>query len=503
MISVFMTIILSFFNNLRRGVFMYLNKELYKGYREYPERILQFGEGNFLRAFADWIIDKMNKELDFNGSVLVIQPRNNNRVYDLNKQDGLYTLLINGIDKGNLKNEISIVNSISRGLNTYVEYDEYLKSAENPDMRFVISNTTEAGIVFNEEDRLDDMPPSSFPAKLTLWLYHRYKFFNGDTNKGMLILPCELIENNGDSLKEIILKLCQNWNLEKGFIDWINNSNRFYNTLVDRIVPGYPKEKAKDIEKEIGYKDKFLVESEYFYLWVIEGDLSIKEEFPTDQLGLNVLFVKNLDLYRLRKVRILNGAHTTMVPVSYLYGLDTVKDSIDNPLIGDYIKKTIYNEIMPTLDLSKDELEDFAESVLDRFRNPFIKHYLMSISLNGMSKFKTRVLPSILEYKNRNNDLPKLLLFSLAATIYFYKGSRNGESINLSDDTEILELYNNLWSRYDGSYNSILYIVENILALDKLWDINLNDIPGMTKMVADYLYSIINNGIESALKEVL
>jgi len=482
---------------------MYLNKELYKGYREYPERILQFGEGNFLRAFADWIIDKMNKELDFNGSVLVIQPRNNNRVYDLNKQDGLYTLLINGIDKGNLKNEISIVNSISRGLNTYVEYDEYLKSAENPDMRFVISNTTEAGIVFNEEDRLDDMPPSSFPAKLTLWLYHRYKFFNGDTNKGMLILPCELIENNGDSLKEIILKLCQNWNLEKGFIDWINNSNRFYNTLVDRIVPGYPKEKAKDIEKEIGYKDKFLVESEYFYLWVIEGDLSIKEEFPTDQLGLNVLFVKNLDLYRLRKVRILNGAHTTMVPVSYLYGLDTVKDSIDNPLIGDYIKKTIYNEIMPTLDLSKDELEDFAESVLDRFRNPFIKHYLMSISLNGMSKFKTRVLPSILEYKNRNNDLPKLLLFSLAATIYFYKGSRNGESINLSDDTEILELYNNLWSRYDGSYNSILYIVENILALDKLWDINLNDIPGMTKMVADYLYSIINNGIESALKEVL
>lgn len=482
---------------------MLLNKSTYKDYKSYPERIIQFGEGNFLRAFVDWIVDKMNKELDFNTGVLVIQPRNSDRVYKLNEQDGLYTLFLNGIEKGQVIREKHVINSITRGLNTYKEYDEYLKSAENPEMRFVISNTTEAGIAFNENDRLEDRPQETFPGKLTAWLYHRYKTFNGDMTKGLLILPCELIDKNGESLKNVILKYIEVWELEDGFKDWINNANVFYNTLVDRIVPGYPKETALDIENELGYKDSFLVEGEIFHLWVIEGPKEIKDKFPADKIGLNVLFVDDLTPYRERKVRILNGAHTTMVPVSYLYGIDTVKESLEDETIGKFIKSAIFDEIIPTLDLPEAELLDFAEAVLDRFRNPFIKHYLMSISLNSMSKFETRVLPSILEYKNRKNELPQKLVFSLASLIYFYKGDRNGEKINLSDNPEILEVYNELWSKYDGSDEYLKHIVETILGMKDFWKMDLNEIEGLKDEVSYYLTKIAKKGISNALEEVM
>ncbi|MBZ2174056.1 tagaturonate reductase [Schnuerera sp. xch1] len=482
---------------------MQLNKSVYRDYKRYPERILQFGEGNFLRAFVDWIVDKMNKKLDFNTGVFVVGPRKNDKVYELNEQDGLYTLLMKGIDKGKLVDKKVVINSITHGINTYRDYDEYLKSAENPDIRFIISNTTEAGIVYDENDRLEDRPQSSFPGKVTSFLYHRYKFFNGDMDKGLLFLPCELIDKNGQKLKEIILKLSKDWDLEDGFTHWIDEANIFYNTLVDRIVPGYPKESADMIQKELGYEDEFLVEGEYFHLWVIEGPKGIRDEFPADEIGLNVLFVDDLTPYRTRKVRILNGAHTTMVPVAYLYGLDTVKDSVDDKVVGEFIRSTIFDEIVPAMNYPKEESEGFAFDVLDRFRNPFIKHYLMSISLNSMSKFETRVLPSILDYIEGKDKLPEKLLFSLAALIKFYKGERNGEKINLSDNPEYLELFSRLWSEYDGSDKYLEYIAETVLHLEALWKMNLNEVEGLKDLVTKYLISIERKGIQKALKEIL
>lgn len=481
---------------------MQLNKSLYKDYKEYPERIIQFGEGNFLRAFVDWIVDKLNKEQDFNSSVLVVQPRDSNRVYKLNEQDGLYTLLINGIKKEDLVQERIVINSISRGINTYKEYDEFLKAAENPDLRFMISNTTEAGIEFDENDKLEDRPQSSFPGKLTAFLYHRYKAFNGDLSKGLLLLPCELIDKNGDSLKEIILRLSNLWRLEDGFVNWINNANTFYNTLVDRIVPGYPKESALEIQDELGYEDSFLVEGEYFHLWVIEGPKDIKNEFPAEAIGLNVLFVDDLTPYRTRKVRILNGAHTAMVPVSYLYGLNTVRESVEDEVVGKFVNSLIFDEIIPTLDLPQDELLDFANDVIDRFRNPFIKHYLMSISLNSMSKFKTRVLPSILEYINRKGQLPSKLLFSFAALIDFFKGERNGEKIKLDDSVEYLNIFSELWENFDGSDEYIIKITETVLGLKNLWEMDLNDIEGLKDQVSKYLISIERNGMKGAISKI-
>jgi tagaturonate reductase len=485
------------------GKEMKLNKSTYENYKKYPERIIQFGEGNFLRAFTDWIIDKMNKELDFNSGVLVVQPLDGNLGEKLNEQDGLYTLYMNGIKNGQAVSEKEVINSVTRVLNTYNQYDEYLNSAENPELRFLISNTTEAGIALNENDKLEDRPQISYPGKLTSFLYHRYKAFNGDLNKGLILLPCELIDKNGDKLKEIILKLSSIWNLEEGFTKWINEGNVFCNTLVDRIVPGYPRDKIEELTKELGYEDNFIVEGEQFHLWVIEGPQWIKEEFPAHKLGLNVLVVDDMTPYRTRKVRILNGAHTTMTPVSYLYGLDTVKEAVEDEVIGKYVKDVIFEEIIPTLDLSKEELEDFANAVIDRFRNPFIKHYLMSISLNSMSKFETRVLPSLLEYKNRKGQLPSRLVFSLAALISFYKGERNGEKIAVSDDKEIMEIYCGLWGAYDGSEESLVKIVKEILALEKVWKMDLNKVEGLAEKVSDYLIKIEKLGMREAFNEVM
>ncbi|MBS4535628.1 tagaturonate reductase [Clostridium sp. D2Q-14] len=468
--------------------------------KSYPEKVLQFGEGNFIRAFVDWMIADMNKTDNFNGSVVVIQPRKNNRVKILNEQDGLFTLYLNGIKKGEVISEYSVVDSISRGINTYSNYDEFLKIAENPELRFITSNTTEAGIVYEEKDRLEDRPQSSFPGKLTAFLYHRYQTFNGNVDKGFIFLPCELIDTNGAKLKEIILKLAKLWDLEEKFIEWINEANTFCNTLVDRIVPGYPKDKIEEITKKLGYKDKLVVEGEQFHLWVIQGPEWIKEEFPADKAGLNVLFTDDITPYRTRKVRILNGVHTSMVAISYLYGKNTVREAVEDPVVGKFIQDIVFEEIIPTLELPEKELEDFAQDVLDRFKNPFIKHYLMSISLNSMSKFKTRVLPSILQYQKINNRLPKRLVFSLSALITFYKGKRDNVKIDLQDSSDILSLYQNLWDNYDGTREGLEKVVERVLGYEKNWEMNLNDIDGLHRQTTDYLEMILEKGMKEAVQ---
>lgn len=467
---------------------------------KYPEKIIQFGEGNFLRSFVDWQLDIINKNTDLNAGIAVVKPIDYDTVPLLNIQDGLYTSIIRGInEKGEVVKDYRIISSINREIPVYKEFDEYLKLAHNPEMRFIISNTTEAGIVYSDEDKYDDRPQNTFPAKLTRLLHERFKVFNGEVNKGFILMPCELIDYNGEELKKIVLKYADLWNLEEEFKNWLVNGNIWCSTLVDRIVTGYPRAEKDELVKELGYEDKFMTTGEYFYLFVIQGPKDIlTKELRLDKVNLNILIVNDLKPYKMRKVGILNGAHTAMVPVAYLYGIDTVREAMENSDVRTFIEKAIDEEIIPALDMDKKELVEFKEAVIKRFQNPYVKHMLMDISLNSMSKYKSRILPQVLETYRRTGKLPKRLLFSLAALIRFYKGVReNGNVINLRDDKHHLEMYQELWKT-----NNYRKIVEHVLGLEKHWDINLNTIEGMTDLVTHYVEKIDKYGVKKALEEV-
>lgn len=482
---------------------MKLNRESYKNHKSYPVKVIQFGEGNFLRAFVDWQIDKMNKEADFNGSVAVVQPLEGGLIHMLNEQDCLYTLYLQGIQNGKATKTHTVIDCIDRAVDPYKDYNKYLELAEIPSVRFIISNTTEAGIVFENDDKLEGGCQNGYPSKLTALLYHRFKTFNGALDKGLNIIPCELIDRNGEKLKEIVLKYAEIWNLGDEFITWINTANTFFCSLVDRIVPGYPRDTIEEVRAELGYDDNLVDVGEVFHLWVIEGPQCLKEELPIEKAGLNVKVVDDMTPYRTRKVRILNGPHTAMVPVAYLYGLETVGETVDHEIMGQYVRELIFEEIVPTLDLPHDELVQFGNDIIERFQNPYVKHYLMSIALNSMSKYKTRDLPSLTEYLKRKGELPRKLVYSLAALIEFYKGKRGNEDIKLADDEHILELYKNLWSECDGSESGLKTLVTKVLAYDRNWGMDLNEIEGLTQSVTDNLILIEKAGMKEAVKSVL
>ena len=415
-----------------------------------PERVIQFGEGGFLRGFVDWMIHKVNAKSDFNGSVVVVQPIEMGMCDMLSAQDCLYTHVIRGVEGV----EKDLIDVISRCVKPYEDFDAYLKLAENPDFRFVVSNTTESGIVFSDEDKITDAPPKTFPAKVTLLMKRRYELGLG----GFIFLPCELIDRNGDNLKACVLKYADLWQLGDGFKKWVEEDNVFTNTLVDRINTGYPK--GEDLG--LGYEDNMVNTSEFFHLWVIETEHDLEKELPFSSADLNVIVTRDkLEMYRTRKVRILNGAHTSLVPYALLEGFDTVKSCIDDEGMREHVRKCVFDEIIPTLDLPKEELESYAASVIERFSNPYIKHYLSSIALNSVSKFKVRVLPSILEYIKRYGKTPTTLVFSLAKLIEFYKvGAPN-------DAPEVIEFIKN-------------HTVEEILANTELFG---TDISFLTKEV--------------------
>lgn len=467
-----------------------------------PIKVIQFGEGNFLRAFVDWMVQKLNDETDFNGNVALVQPIAQGMVEMLREQDFLFTHYLKGIKGKEAVREHLLNNSIGMGVNPYEDYEGFLDLAAIETARFIISNTTEAGITYVAGETLEG-PQKGFPAKLAALLYKRYQVAGGDVEKGFHIIPCELIDRNGDKLKELVLRHSGEWQLEAGFTAWLEEANVFYNSLVDRIVPGFPRETIKEIQEELGYEDNLVVESEQFNLWVIEGPESLKEDFPIGKTSCNVLVVEDMTPYRTRKVRILNGAHTSMVPVAYLYGIETVRETVEHEVLGDFVKKAIFEEIIPTLDLPKEELEAFAFEVIDRFRNPFVVHKLMSISLNSMSKFKTRVLPSLSGYLEKTGELPKLLVFSLAALIRFYKGERDGEAIALSDDADILAMAEEAWAGCDGSKECLGKAVSAFLGYETLWAADLNTLPGLHDAVAADLALIVEKGMKKALEEVL
>lgn len=378
-----------------------------------PEKVIQFGEGGFLRGFVDWILQITDEKTDFNGNAVVVQPIEKGMCDMLEKQGCVYTHIMRGLKDGKPTVDKKIINVISRTVKPYDDYNAYLALAQNPDFKVVVSNTTESGIAYNADDKLDDKPPKSFPAKLTALLYKRFSL----GLDGFIFLPCELIEKNGMALKKIILKYADDWRLGEDFKNWIESENTFCNTLVDRIVTGYP----RDEKIELGYEDNMVNTSELFHLWVIEGPKEILKTIPLDKTGLNIIVTDNLDMYRTRKVRILNGAHTSMIPYAMLEGIETVKECMENEKMHDFLNKCVFDEIIPTLDLPKQELVDYANDVFERFNNPYIKHLCASISLNSVSKFKVRVLPSLLEYKKRKGVLPEHLVFSLSKLIEFYK----------------------------------------------------------------------------------
>ncbi|MDD4569755.1 MAG: tagaturonate reductase [Tepidanaerobacteraceae bacterium] len=478
-----------------------------------PERVIQFGEGNFLRAFVDWMFDQMNKNNLFNGRIVVVQPIAQGLVDKLNEQDGLYTLLLRGLKDGKATELKEIISSVSRGINPYTEWDEYLACAENPNIEFVVSNTTEAGIAYDKNDSLENKPPVSYPGKLTAYLYHRFNHFNGDPSKGMVIIPCELIDRNGDNLKKIILQLADDWNLSETFKSWIMEHNTFLNTLVDRVVTGYPKDEINAILENLGYDDNLVDTGELFHLWVIEGPKELSERLPFTKVGLNVLWTDDMTPYRTRKVRILNGAHTSSVPAAFLYGLETVGEMMDHNILGKYVRNVIYDEIIPSIDLDKNMLTEFADSVVERFQNPYIKHYLLSILLNSSSKFKTRVLPSILEYQQLHNKLPERLTFSLAALIAVYKDGkvegndmkayREKGEFTMKDDLWALKFFRETWKDFDKSLKSSKNVAQTVLGNSKMWGQDLNNVDGLTEKVADYLYEIANNGIKATIEKLI
>ncbi|MGL4670643.1 tagaturonate reductase [Cetobacterium sp.] len=467
---------------------------------KYSEKVIQFGEGNFLRCFFDWQLDIINKNTDLNAGVAVVRPIDFDAVPLLDTQDGLYTAIIRGINEsGQVVKDYTVISSINREIPIYKNFKEYLELAHNEDMRFIVSNTTEAGITFSSEDKYDDEPQATFPAKLTRLLHERFTVFNGDMTKGFILLPCELIDYNGEELKRVVLKYAELWNLGEEFTNWLINGNIWCSTLVDRIVTGYPRGEKEELEKELGYSDNFITTGEYFYLFVIQGPKDIlTKELKLEGLNLNILIVDDLKPYKMRKVGILNGAHTAMVPVAYLYGIDTVREAMENEDLRKFIESAIDEEIIPALDMDKKELEEFKDAVINRFKNPYVKHMLMDISLNSMAKYKSRILPQVLELNNRTGKLSKKLLFSLAALIRFYKGVReNGDAIQLRDDKHHLDMYKELWMT--NNYNEI---VKAVLGLENHWDTDLNAVEGMTDLVAKYLENIDKVGVAKALKEV-
>ena len=486
-----------------------INDVIEKKYGNYPEKVLQFGEGNFLRAFVDWMIDKANRDGIYQGSIVLCQPIAQGLKDMINAQDGVYTLAMRGAENGQPVEKIEVITSVSRCINPYENYEDLMEIARSADLEVVVSNTTEAGIAYHAGDQLTDRPPVSFPAKVTAFLYERYKAFNGDPEKGLLFLPVELIDNNGAELKRIVLQYAQEWELGQEFTDWVNTANAFTSTLVDRIVTGYPRDEVSYFEEKLGYKDNIIDTSELFNLWVIEGDEKWADKLPVHKTDANVIWTDDVKPYKKRKVRILNGAHTSTVLAAYLAGFDIVGDFMKDDTVRTFMNNVIYQEVIPTLDLPKEELESFAAAVNDRFANPYIKHKLLDIALNSCSKFNARCLPSLLGYVEEKGVLPKCLTFSLAAFIKFYQGEwkdgvytgtrKDGTQYPLRDDESVIRFFADAWSENDAEGTA-----EAVLSNKDFWSgKDLTEVPGLKDAVAGYLKEMEEKGIKEIMAELI
>lgn len=473
--------------------------------KEAPEKVLQFGEGAFLRAFIDDFIDTMNEKAGFNGKVVVVQPRGGHPEVSrrFTQQDNLYTLILRGYQDDRKQSHNRIISSISRCLDPQNDWETLLKCAENPHLRFIVSNTTEAGIAFDPDCCITDAPPSSYPAKLAAFLYHRYEL----TLPGFWILPCELNDDNGPLLLDCLNKYFDLWQLEDGFRSWFAQENHICSTLVDRIVTGYPYAEASALAETLGYQDALIDTGELFGFWVIEAPESLKNELPVEKAGLPVLITDNHKPYKQRKVRILNGAHTAMVLGAYLAGHDIVRDCMEDPVISRFLSRAIYDEIIPSLDLPADALHSFANAVLERFRNPYIDHALLSIALNSTAKWRARVLPSVQEYYKKTGTLPPCLTASFAFYAAFYHnakergdgrliGKRGKSRYEIKDDSWVLDFF--YAHRNDSPDTFISALIHN----QRMWGCELAELPGFQQTVTDLFAQIQTNGTYAVMNHI-
>lgn len=494
--------------NVDQLCYQTLADRAYSGYllRDAPERVLQFGEGGFLRAFVEHFIDEMNEKAGFNGKVVLVQPRGGHpdAADQFQRQEGLYTLILRGREEGRQVSRTRVISCVSRCLDPKRDWAALLDCAANPNLRFIVSNTTEAGIAFDPACGADDAPPASFPGKLTAFLYRRWQL----GLPGFWILPCELNDHNGDLLRDCVLRYAALWELGDDFLTWLERENRICSTLVDRIVTGYPRAEAEDICRELGYEDRLLDTGEVFGSWVIEAPPTLGAELPFAEAGLPVQLVEDHVPYKQRKVRILNGTHTAMVPGAYLAGQDIVRGCMEDGVVRGFMERAVYQEVLPTLDLPRDQLIGFTEAVAERFNNPYIDHSLLSIALNSTAKWKARVMPSLLEYVRRTGQLPVCLTFSFAAYVAFYRngkergsgclvGHRGGDAYEIRDDQWVLDFYYE--HRNDGAAAIAHVVVNN----EKMWGGALSALEGFEAAVAAGLERIEGSGMRAAMEACL
>lgn len=474
-----------------------------------PIKVVQFGEGNFLRGFVDYMIDISNEKGVFDGDVAIVKPIEFGDLKRFHGQDNIYTVMLRGRVEGKPYVEKRVVTSVQKAIDTYGEYDAYMDLAKLDTLQFVVSNTTEAGIVYDETDQFELKPPKTYPGKLTKFLYERFQAFHGAADKGLVVLPVELIEDNGKKLRECVLKLADLWKLGAEFKKWVEEDNIFCSTLVDRIITGYPRAEAGKICEELGYEDNLLDTGEPFSLWVIESEKDISAKFPLDKAGMHVVFTKDQRPYRERKVRILNGAHTSTVLAGYLMGKDIVRDCMHDPLIRKLMETIVFEEIVPTVKLPHQEAVDFANAVFERFDNPFVDHALLSISLNSVSKWKSRILPTFRDNYGKTNTPPKYLTFSLAALMAFYTsdklekdaliGDRNGQPYEIHDDRNVLEFF-----AANSKSKPTAEFVGLFLANTAFWGEDLTArFGGFAELVTKDLEAIRRDGMTKAVEALL
>ncbi|TDQ42930.1 tagaturonate reductase [Aureibacillus halotolerans] len=493
---------------------MQLNQRVYEAQvkssnpsQELPEKVLQFGEGNFLRGFVDWMIQEMNKQGLFNGRVVAIQPTPHGKVVPkLNAQNGLYTYIQKGIHNGETIDDAEVITSISRGINPYQDWDKVLEVAASPDIEVVFSNTTEAGLVYEKEPYEPEKAPLSFPGKLALALHHRYLA----KLPGWLIVPCELVDNNGEFLQSIVVMKAKDWELSEDFVRWVQEENQFCNTLVDRIVPGYPRGEETTYEERLGYSDKLVVIGEPYHLFAIEGDEKAEQVLPFVDAGLNVKW-GDVAPQRTIKVKLLNGPHTMLSAVGYLAGVDTVGEAMRHPVLRPFVENALSSELIPAFDFDEQEKQAFAQSVIERFENPFTQHYLTDIGMNATQKWKSRLLPSLFTYVEKEQQVPPLLALSFAAQLLygrpvardgaFLTGKRENDLYQIRDQDEAIALFEREWSTFDIEQQSIDSFVQNILAEKDVWGSDLNEITGWKDAVVSNVTAMLQEGVLETISQ--
>ncbi len=489
-----------------------LNAVGYDGYilRHAPEKLLQFGEGNFLRAFVDYWFDIANEKACWNGKCVLVQPIAQGLTDVINEQEGLYTLYLRGTENGQKVDQKRVISSVSRCINPYKEvgFRAMMDVAVSDDLEYIVSNTTEAGIVYDPTCQISDKPCASFPGKLTQVLFARYQA----GKSGLVILSCELIDNNGRELRKCVNQYIDQWSLDEAFRTYVNESCTFCSTLVDRIVPGRVRDAAAvaAMEADNGYIDALIDVGEVFGVWNIEGPGWLEDKLPFQKAGVNCVVVPDVTPYKKRKVRILNGAHTGFVLGAYLGGYDIVRDCMHDETVLGYMNKMLYEEVVPVLPLDRDDLMQFAAAVQDRFNNPFINHELLSISLNSTSKWRARNMPTFLEYIDMKGILPKCLAMSFAAYIAFFSSDiqslneqglvckrPKGNCYTCSDDRWVLEFY------YNHKNDSVEDLVHAVMTNEEMWGMDLTRVPEFEAETVNNLYLIRNEGALAAYKSCL